>query len=186
MSGATLDPAGPFEDSRTRLSRSPDGLSRAIPLPLVVPYAVRTPSYIYGGLGSSAFARRYLRNHCYFLFLRLLRCFSSPGSPRTAMNSPCAGGGLLRRVSPFRDPRIRAHLQLPAAFRSLSRLSSAPSARASTLRPTMLNLLHPVPLFTGALRAFCPSGVSPAQSRPAVQWFSVHHAGESARCPFVL
>ena len=46
------------------------------------------------------------------------------------------------RVSPFRHPRINAHVQLPAAFRSLSRLSSAPSARASALRPTMLNLLH--------------------------------------------
>ena len=44
------------------------------------------------------------------------------------------------RVSPFRHPRIKAHVQLPAAFRSLSRLSSAPSARASALRPTMLNL----------------------------------------------
>jgi hypothetical protein len=33
------------------------------------------------GLGSSAFARHYLRNHCCFLFLRVLRCFSSPGSP---------------------------------------------------------------------------------------------------------
>ena len=33
------------------------------------------------GLGSSAFARRYLRNHCCFLFLRVLRCFSSPGWP---------------------------------------------------------------------------------------------------------
>ena len=43
-------------------------------------------------------------------------------------------------VSPFRNPRINAHVQLPAAFRSLSRLSSAPSARASALRPTMLNL----------------------------------------------
>ena len=30
------------------------------------------------GLGCSAFARHYLRNHCYFLFLRVLRCFSSP------------------------------------------------------------------------------------------------------------
>ena len=30
------------------------------------------------GLGSSAFARHYLRNHCHFLFLRLLRCFTSP------------------------------------------------------------------------------------------------------------
>ena len=33
------------------------------------------------GLGSSAFARHYLRNHCYFLFLWVLRCFSSPRSP---------------------------------------------------------------------------------------------------------
>jgi hypothetical protein len=30
------------------------------------------------GLGSSAFARHYLRNHVRFLFLRLLRCFTSP------------------------------------------------------------------------------------------------------------
>ena len=33
------------------------------------------------GLGSSPFARHYLGNHCYFLFLRVLRCFSSPRSP---------------------------------------------------------------------------------------------------------
>ena len=30
-------------------------------------------------LGYSAFARHYLRNHYCFLFLRVLRCFSSPG-----------------------------------------------------------------------------------------------------------
>ena len=30
-------------------------------------------------MGSFAFARRYLRNHCCFLFLRVLRCFTSPG-----------------------------------------------------------------------------------------------------------
>ena len=38
------------------------------------------------------------------------------------------------RVSPFRHPRIKGYLLLPAAFRSLSRLSSALSAKASTLR----------------------------------------------------
>ncbi len=38
------------------------------------------------------------------------------------------------RVSPFRDLRINVYLPLPAAFRSLSRLSSALSAKASTLR----------------------------------------------------
>ena len=32
------------------------------------------------GLGSCAFARHYLRNRCYFLFLWVLRCFSSPRS----------------------------------------------------------------------------------------------------------
>ena len=31
------------------------------------------------GLGSSPFARRYLGNRYYFLFHRVLRCFSSPG-----------------------------------------------------------------------------------------------------------
>lgn len=34
------------------------------------------------GLGSSAFARHYLRNHSCFLLLQVLRCFSSPGSLR--------------------------------------------------------------------------------------------------------
>ncbi len=33
------------------------------------------------GLGYSAFARHYLRNHFCFLLLRLLRCFSSAGLP---------------------------------------------------------------------------------------------------------
>ena len=42
-------------------------------------------------------------------------------------------------VSPFRYPRIYAHLQLPEAFRSLSRLSSAPSAKAFALRPSSLD-----------------------------------------------
>ena len=38
------------------------------------------------------------------------------------------------RVSPFGYPQINAHLQLPAAFRSLSRPSSAPDAKAFPLR----------------------------------------------------
>ena len=71
---------------------------------------------------------------CCFLFLRLLRCFSSPGSPCMAMYSPCSDRGLLCRVSPFRHPRVNGHLHLSVAFRSLSRLSSALSAKASALR----------------------------------------------------
>ena len=42
-------------------------------------------------------------------------------------------------VSPFRNPWINAHLQLPKAYRSLSRLSSAPSAKAFALRPSSLD-----------------------------------------------
>ena len=42
-------------------------------------------------------------------------------------------------VSPFRDPWIKGYLLLPMAFRSLSRLSSALSAKASTLRSYQLN-----------------------------------------------
>ena len=73
------------------------------------------------------------------------------------------------RVSPFRHPRIKAYVQLPAAFRSLSRLSSAPSARASALRPTMLNLFVSPPL--------------PFRFTRAVQkWFLHTSAGESAAC----
>ena len=44
-----------------------------------------------------------------------------------------------RWVSSFRDPRINAYLQLPEAYRSLSRLSSAPSAKAFALRPCSLD-----------------------------------------------
>ena len=71
---------------------------------------------------------------CCFLFLRLLRCFSSPGSLCIPMDSVCSDGGLLRQVSPFRYLRIVGYLLLPEAFRSLSRLSSALSAKASTIR----------------------------------------------------
>ena len=44
-------------------------------------------------------------------------------------------------VSPFRYLRIDGYLLLPAAFRSLSRLSSALSAKASTLRSLCLTFV---------------------------------------------
>ena len=44
------------------------------------PVQLRTPKCTHFGLGSFHFARRYFGNRCFFLFLRLLRCFSSPGS----------------------------------------------------------------------------------------------------------
>ena len=92
-----------------------------------------TPECTHSGLGSSAFARRYLQNRVFFLFLRVLRCFSSPGSLPYVMDWRMDDRGVLCRVSPFRDLRIKGYLLLPEAYRSLSRLSSALSAKASAL-----------------------------------------------------
>ena len=102
-----------------------------------------TPACTHAGLGSSPFARRYSGNRCFFLFLSLLRCFSSGGSPHTPMYSAHDGRSLSCRVSPFRDPWITGYLLLPTAYRSLSRLSSALSAKASALCPTLLDLFVP-------------------------------------------
>ena len=43
-----------------------------------------------------------------------------------------------RRVPAFGDPRVKAYLRLTVAYRSLSRPSSAPSAKASALCPYSL------------------------------------------------
>ncbi len=59
----------------------------------------------------------------YFLFLEVLRCFSSLRSPPEIhpddSPSDC-------RVVPFGNPWINGHLHLPRAYRSLSRPSSPP------------------------------------------------------------
>ena len=95
------------------------------------------------GLGSFPFARRYSGNRFFFLFLRLLRCFSSPGSLPYTIYSCTDTWSLSMWVPPFRYPRLMGYLLLPAAFRSLSRLSSAPSAKASAPRPFCLTIPAP-------------------------------------------
>ena len=76
------------------------------------PRAARHP-----GLGFSRFARHYSGNHYYFLFLRLLRCFSSAGwlSLRSDTSS-------MYQVVPFGNLRIYS---LCAAPRSLSQLTTS-------------------------------------------------------------
>ena len=49
-------------------------------------------------------------------------------------NRPSAGW-----VVPFGNPRIKGYLHLPQAYRSLSRPSSPPRAKASTRRPNFLS-----------------------------------------------
>ena len=61
----------------------------------------------------------------YFLFLQVLRCFSSLRLPLHlgVDNWPSASW-----VVPFGNPRIKDYLHLPEAYRSLSRPSSPPRA----------------------------------------------------------
>ena len=109
-------------------------LSHTILLCLSVTFAVHYPKCITtSGLASSAFARHYSRNLGWFLFLSLLRCFSSGGSPRIPMYSVYVPWFFIMGVSPFGYLRVVAYLQLTAAFRSLSRPSSAPDAKAFPL-----------------------------------------------------
>ena len=72
------------------------------------------------GLGCFHFARHYSGNHFCFLFLRVLRCFSSPGLPNDYSLYPDCSGW----VAPFGYSRIKGYLHLPVTFRSLSRPSS--------------------------------------------------------------
>ena len=138
MSRCTLDPASLSPFSHTGLSPALAGFPKTILLMESVDSAVRTPWCSHHGLGSSGFARRYSRNRCFFLFLRLLRCFSSPGSLPCVMDWRTDTQVFPVWVSPFRNPRISGHVLLPAAYRSLSRLSSALSAKASALCPFCL------------------------------------------------
>ena len=89
------------------------------------------------GLGSSPFDRHYLGNHCCFLLLPLLRCFSSRGWLAFRRD-----GASHRRVAPFGNPGITGYLLLPRDYRSLSRPSSPPRAQASTVRPYLLPSNH--------------------------------------------
>ena len=144
VSRGTLDPAMLLSISDTRLSRFFAGLPRPFSYQSQINYAVLTPQNKFRGLGSFPFARRYLGNRCFFLLLRVLRCFSSPGFPlydyfihhRIPMHYH-------RCVPAFGNLRIFGYLLLPAAYRSLSRPSSAPSAKASALCSFSLDLSWP-------------------------------------------
>ena len=68
-----------------------------------------------------------------FLFLWLLRCFSSPGYLLLPMCSVRDTAGSPQLVSQFGYPRIGACTRLPEAFRSVPRPSSALIAKASTV-----------------------------------------------------
>jgi hypothetical protein len=98
-------------DFNTRPGEHPAECSRTIPQP-----HKRNPCRVSHahGLASSDFARHYSRNHYCFLFLWVLRCFTSPRSLPTpyfiqvqvTRHDSCW-------VTPFGNPRINASLPTP-------------------------------------------------------------------------
>ncbi len=103
------------------------------------------------GLASSDFARHYSRNHFCFLFLRVLRCFTSPRSLHTpyfiqvqvTRHDSCW-------VSPFGHPRINARLPTPQG------ISQAPTSFIGS----RCQGIHHVPLTT------CPQQTTNTHNNP--------------------
>ena len=130
---APLNKASPTITHPRRLAGRPD---RYVPQPLACnPCRVSHKQ----GLATSAFARHYSRNHFCFLFLRVLRCFTSPRSLHTTYTF----NGGYQSMTPGGFPHSdilgsQLSCQLPEAYRRLTRPSSAPCAKASTVRPKKL------------------------------------------------
>ena len=122
------DANGPRRASRTGLSPSTVGLSRRVPLtPRVPPHGPTTPG------ARKKHAPRFglfpgrsplLGESLLFSFPAGTKMFQFPAlasAQESADGRPSAC-----RVVPFGYPRIKGHLHLPAAYRSLSRPSSPP------------------------------------------------------------
>ena len=156
VSRGTLDPASFTSISTTWLSHSLTGLPRPfvyrcfLILPSATPTILLQPVWPLPislattfGISVDYFSSPYLD-------------VSVQAVPHAHLfDSVCVTTGLLWWVSPFGHPRIVAYLQLPEAFRSLSRPSSAPDAKAFPLRSYSLDLLlHKPPLVRLKLLSF--------------------------------
>ena len=117
-------------------ARSPGRDFRKVPLPRTrnACRLSHTP-----GLASSAFAHHYSRNHYCFLFLRVLRCFTSPRYHQPPYTFRRRQHHMTGARFPHSDiPGSTSGWRLPEAYRSLPRPSSAPDAKASTVCPKKL------------------------------------------------
>ena len=137
MHRITWDTSRRLRTSLTRLSRSMAQLSRRLSSSstchIKVPQPREDKSSRFRLL---RFRSPLLTESLRFLFLGLLRCFTSPrfASPdyefiRTIIPS------YRNWVVPFGNPRINACLQLPVAYRNLLRPSSPIGTKASTACP---------------------------------------------------
>ena len=113
----------------------------AVLLSIQIPYrGPATPLCKQSGLGCSAFARRYLRNHYLFSLPQGTEMFHFPWCRSIAL---CIQATVSEhypgKVAPFGNLRIKACLPLPEAYRSLPRPSSPTDAKASIVRPYALD-----------------------------------------------
>ena len=100
---------------------------------------------------------------------------------------------LTGRVSPFGHPRIKACSQLPVAFRSVPRPSSPLDAKASTKRPSLLEIRTPkqpagrtVPSAGGIRGRLGEDSHAPPPWRAAPHRLrnqETHHAPQRTTCP---
>ena len=109
--------------ARTGLSPSAGELSRSFRFVALLRIAVLLPRRCRNsdGLGFSPFARHYWGNHSCFLFLEVLRCFSSLGSPHQKVMPRLQHGGLSHSEIP-ESTAICASTGLIAAYHVLLRL----------------------------------------------------------------
>ena len=135
---ATQDPATVRIASGTRLSRPVVALSRAFPSRCVVRHCGPTTPAAPRRRRFGLFPVRspLLGESLLFSLPAGTKMFQFPAFASSIQEDrrPSAAW-----VVPFGNPRITGHLHLPAAYRSLSRPSSPPRAKASTLRPFLLS-----------------------------------------------
>jgi hypothetical protein len=133
----TWDTSRRLQTSLTRLSRSMAQLSRRLSSSSIYHIEVPQPREDKSSrFRLFRFRSPLLTESLRFLFLGLLRCFTSPrfASPdyefiRSIIQS------YLDWVVPFGDPRIKACLRLPVAYRNLLRPSSPLGTKAFTISP---------------------------------------------------
>jgi hypothetical protein len=134
VSGATQDPTRSVRalnyGTVTRFGHSFQSVRLAVAFQIVVLQPQKDKSLWFGLF---RFRSPLLTESILFLFLRLLRCFTSP---RVTLPALWIQAGVIQRyldwVAPFGDLRIKACVPLPEAFRSLLRPSSSDDAKAST------------------------------------------------------
>ena len=137
MHRITWDASRGLRASLTRLSRSPADFSKSLSSLSTSHIKVPQPREDKSSrFRLFRFRSPLLTESFRFLFLGLLRCFTSPrlASPdyefirSILQNYP-------ERVVPFGDPRIKACLRLPVAYRNLLRPSSPLGTKAFTISP---------------------------------------------------